>query len=473
MIESYPWLSVLPPVVAIGIAIKFRQVYIALMLGIWSGTTILADGNVLKGLADAIDACVNVFKSEDNTKIIMFSAFIGALLAFTQRSGGVQGFIEYVSKKNIITSKRRAQLMAVGIGASIPIESSISILITGTISRPIFDKFKISREKLAYLCDSTCAPICTLIPLNAWGVYVAGLISQHNVSDPFTMYLYSIPLNFYSIFALVLMLSLVLSKKDYFSMKRAEHRAESEGKVLRDGATPLVSTDVISLPPKENITMKASNMLIPVATMIVMMIVSLFITGNGNFTEGSASTSVLWAVSSAIAVGGLKYWISGMMRFDEIVNLFFKGVGGLIPIAILMMFAFAIGQLCIDLSTGVYVAGVTSKLISPQFFPLVLFLTTGFIAFSTGTSWGTWAIMIPIGMGIAQNLDISFLPFVGAIVSGGVFGDHCSPISDTTLVSSMASASDHIDHVNTQLPYALIAAALASIGFIVLGIVWY
>ena len=164
---------------------------------------------------------------------------------------------------------------------------------------------------------------------------------------------------------------------------------------------------------------------------------------------------------------------SGMMDFNELVNLFFTGVGGLIPIALLMMFAFAIGQLCNDLGTGQYVANVTSKLISPKVFPLVIFLTTGFIAFSTGTSWGTWAIMVPIGMGIAQNLDVGVSLFVGAIVSGGVFGDHCSPISDTTLVSSMASASDHIDHVNTQLPYALTAAAFASIAFLVSGIILY
>lgn len=363
--------------------------------------------------------------------------------------------------------------MAVGIGSVIPIESSISILVTGTISRPIFDKFKISREKLAYLCDSTCAPICTLIPLNAWGVYVAGLLSQQNVSNSFTMYLYSIPLNFYAIFALLLVIYVVVTGKDFFTMKKAEIRAEKEGKVLRDGATPMISTDIIAMDPKEGVTPKAVNMVLPIATMMIMMVAGLFITGNGDLTQGSGSTSVLWAVTSAIVVGGFMILKSGMMDFNELVNLFFTGVGGLIPIALLMMFAFAIGQLCNDLGTGQYVANITSKLISPKVFPLVIFLTTGFIAFSTGTSWGTWAIMVPIGMGIAQNLDVGVSLFVGAIVSGGVFGDHCSPISDTTLVSSMASASDHIDHVNTQLPYALTAAAFASIAFLVSGIILY
>jgi len=161
------------------------------------------------------------------------------------------------------------------------------------------------------------------------------------------------------------------------------------------------------------------------------------------------------------------------MNFNELVQLFFKGVGGLIPIAILMMFAFAIGQLCRDMGTGKFVAGVVSDIIPLEILPVLLFITTGFIAFSTGTSWGTWAIMFPIGIGIAHSLNIGIYPFVGAIMSGGVFGDHCSPISDTTLVSSMASASDHIDHVNTQLPYALTAGTLAAILFLIVGVIYY
>ncbi len=473
MLESYPWLSVVPPVMAIAIAIKFRQVYIALFFGIWTGSVILLDGNVLKGLVDAIDRCVFVFKDESNTKVILFSAFIGAVIAFIQRSGGVQGFIEFVSRRNLISTRRRAQFLAVAIGASMPIESSISVLITGTVSRPIFDRLKISREKLAYICDSISAPICSMIPINAWGAYIATLLANQSVNDPYKMYLYAIPMNFYSIIALTLVLVLVATKKDFFTMKKAEKRASEEGKVLRDGATPLISSDITEMQPIEGIPLKASNMVLPIVTMIVMMIVSMLITGNGHLTEGSGSTSVLWAVISAIVVTGVKYRFSKIMTFNEIVDLFFKGVGGLIPIAVLMMFAFAIGQLCRDLNTGVYVAGVTSNLFSPKLFPVILFITTGFIAFSTGTSWGTWAIMFPIGIGIAQTLDISILPIIGSIVGGGVFGDHCSPISDTTLVASMASASDHMDHVNTQLPYSLFAGTLSAILFLITGMLVY
>ncbi len=473
MLESNPWLSIIPPLVAILIAIAFRQVYVALIIGLWSGTIILADGQILKGLVDAIDLCVGVFAVEDNTKVILFSAMIGAVISYTQRSGGMLGFIEFVSKRNLITNRRRAQFLTVAIGASIPIESSINVLVTGTVSRPIFDKLKISREKLAYLCDSISAPVCTLIPVNAWGAYAARLMAEQGVDNPFKIYLMAIPMNFYSIAAIGLVIILVATQKDVFLMKKAERRAREEGKVLRDGATPLISSDVISIEPKKGIPYRAANMLVPVFTMIVTMIAGMYITGNGTLTAGSGSTSVLWAVMMAIFVAGLMYKITGIMKFTELVDLFFKGVGGLIPIAILMMFAFAIGKLCRDLETGIYVAGVTKHLISPQFLPLLLFLVTAFIAFSTGTSWGTWAIMFPIGIGLVNALNIEMLPIIAALMSGGVFGDHCSPISDTTLVSSMASASDHIDHVNTQLPYALTAGLIASVLFLITGFIAY
>ena len=469
----HPWLSILPPLIAIAIALIFRQVYVALVIGLWSGTTILANGNALRGLADTVDLCIRVFQDPGNTRVILFSACIGAVIALTQRSGGMQGFIDFVSRRKLIQTRRRAQLLAILIGASMPIESSINVLVTGTVFRPIFDKLKISREKLAYLCDSISAPVCAMIPINAWGAYMAGLLSNQGVDQPFHVYLRALPLNVYPILAITLVLFIVISQKDFLGMKKAEKRAHDEGKVIRDGATPLISTDVISIDPKAGIPYRASNMIVPVAAMIGMMVLAMLITGGGKLTQGSGSTSVLWAVLTAIIVGGIKYRIEGIMNLHEFIQLVFKGIGGLIPIAILMMFAFAIGQLCRDLGTGTYVAGVAQNTISPKVLPAILFVTTGFIAFSTGTSWGTWGIMVPIGLPVAQHLGLNILPVVAAIVSGGVFGDHCSPISDTTLVSSMASASDHIDHVNTQLPYALTAGTAAAILFLVIGIVMY
>jgi len=473
VLASNPWLSVAPPLVAIGIAIIFRQVYVALLIGLWSGCTVLTDGNVIKGLVDTIELCVGIFQSENNTKVILFSACIGAVIAFTQKSGGVQGLINFVSSRGLITTRRRAHCLTVLLGASIPIESSINVLVTGTVSRPIFDKLKISREKLAYLCDSISAPVCTLIPINAWGAYASGLLDKQGIEKPVVVYFQAITMNFYAMLAILLVIILIITQKDFFTMARAERRAREEGKVLRDGATPLISTDVISIDPKKGVAPRAINMVVPVATMVGMMVAGMLITGKGHITEGDGSTSVLWAVLAAVLVGGAMYRVQGIMKFKELMNLFFQGVGGLIPIAILMMFAFAIGQLCRDLETGKYVASVVHDSINSKFLPVLLFVITGFIAFATGTSWGTWGIMFPIGIGVAQGLSLEILPMVAAMMSGGVFGDHCSPISDTTLVSSMASASDHMDHVNTQLPYALTAGAAAALMFLLLGFIKY
>jgi len=342
--------------------------------------------------------------------------------------------------------------------------------VTGTVVRPIFDGLKISREKLAYICDSTSAPICALIPVNAWGAYMAGLLARQGVEKPLLVYFKAIPFNYYAWAAILLVLFLTLSRKDFFSMKRAEQRAREKGQVLRPGSIPLVSHEVTNLEPKQGVRPRASNMVIPLAVMIVMMVAGLLITGRGDLANGSGSTAVLWAVLAALAAGGLLYWARGVMGPGELTGLFFKGVGGLVPIATLMMLAFALGQLCRDLNTGLYVAELVKNMLVPSLVPVVLFVTTGFIAFATGTSWGTWAVMVPIGLPLALQMGINPVLAVAAITSGGVFGDHCSPISDTTLVSSMASASDHMDHVNTQLPYALTAGLVAAVFFLLAGV---
>ncbi len=473
MLDTFPWLSIVPPLIAIVVAIKFRQVFAALFIGIWTGTTILANGNPVSGFADSLDLIISVFKDEGNTKVILFTLLIGSVVAFIQRSGGVHGFIELVASRKWITTRKRAQIVAMIVGSIVVVETNISVLVTGTIARPIFDKLKISREKLAYICDSTCSPICCMVPVNAWAAYAAGLLAMQNIEEPFKTYVMALPTNFYAIFSVTLVAILVFTGKDFFSMRKAERRAEEEGKVLRDGAIPMISTDVVSLEPKEGINLKASNMLVPVIAMIVMMIAGMYITGKGTLVNGSGSTSVFWAIIAAVVSGGILYRVRNILSFKELVDLFFKGAGGLVPLAVLMVFAYSIGQLCRDLNTGPYVAGITANIISPALLPAILFIVTSFIAFSIGSSWGTWGIMFPIGIGIVQSLGLPVVPVVSALLSGGVFGDHCSPISDTTLVSSMASASDHIDHVNTQLPYALTAGFVSVIFFLIIGFIMY
>lgn len=467
--DTYGWLSVFPPLLAIFLAIRTKQVYISLILGIWLGWTILNGWNPLDGLIESVDILIAVFQNPDNTRVILFSAMIGAIITFTQYSGGMKGFVNWIVGRGIVKGRRQAGLLAWFLGLIIFIESSICILVSGAVSRPIFDKLKISREKLSYILDSTSAPKCIIIPLNAWGAFVLGLLAAQGMSDPVKVFISSIPFNFYAFIALFLVLAVVLTGKDAGPMKAAEKRVREHGKLLRDGAEPLVSDEVVTMPEKADIPYRAFNMILPVGVMVVTMPVVLMITGNGSLMDGSGSLSVLWSVIAGLAAGGISYRIQGIMRTREIVDIFMKGVGGLVPLASLMVLAFAIGDTCEALGTGPFVAQAAQSTLNPAVIPALVFLISAFIAFSTGTSWGTFAIMIPIAVPMIQTISLHPGLMVAAVLGGGVFGDHCSPISDTTIISSMASATDHIDHVRTQLPYALTAGTAAVVLFLLFG----
>lgn len=469
MDDAPTWLSVLPPLVAIITALVTKQVFVSLFAGIWLGWTILVGGNPIVGLAAAIQALVDVYKDDGNTRTIIFSAMVGSLIALTQRSGGVEGFIRWVTERGIVTTRRAAQVMATVLGLGIFVESSITCLVTGAISRPLFDKMSLSREKLAYLCDSTSAPVCILIPMNGWGAFIMGVLASQEVPNPLMTLLHANVFNLYAILALGLVFLIVLTGKDFGPMARAERRSRETGKVLRDGAEPLVSADVLSLATKDGVEPQARNMIVPMASMLAMMPIGLYITGNGNLLEGSGSTAVLWAVMLAVFIAGTLYRIQGIFHLSETIDLVFKGLGGLMPVALLMMLAFAISALSRELQTGIYLASLAEGLLSPVLLPSILFLLSGFISFATGTSWGTFGIMLPIAIPMAGALGVDLHLTIGAVLAGGIFGDHCSPISDTTMISSMAAGSDHIDHVNTQLPYALATGAVATILFLAAG----
>jgi Na+/H+ antiporter NhaC len=266
-------------------------------------------------------------------------------------------------------------------------------------------------------------------------------------------------------------------------MARAEKRTRETGKLLNDGARPMVSEEITSFEMKEGIRPRAMNMVVPLATMVLMMVVSLAYTGwtevseyssfINHFTQalgrGSGSAAVLYSVTCSILVAMILYRIQGLMKVKKMVSLILKGISELMPLALLMMLAFSISHVCNSLGTGEYVAGVTEGWLSPSLLPAIVFLLSSFIAFSTGTSWGTFAIMISIAIPMADLHGSNLFLVVAATMGGGVFGDHCSPISDTTIISSMASASDHIDHVRTQLPYALIAGTLTTLVYLLLG----
>ncbi len=489
---DYGFLSILPPVFAIILALRTKQVYVALLFGIWFSWLIMEDWNFLTGTIAAIEGLVNVFKSEGNTRTIMFSALVGALLLFIQYSRGVEGFVNklnnwiaYFEKKQTGYSRIIVQLMALITGILLFVETSISSLTVGTLYRPVFDKLKIPREKLAYIADSSSAPTSIIIPFNAWGAFIMGLLLTQNIEHPFGLMLSSIKYNFYPFLALLILFIVIISKKDIGPMAKAEKRTRTTGKIMNDNAKPMLSDTITSLEPKKGIKAKAYNMIIPLAVMVGMMPINLAYTGWSqvkSYTsfgdhvlkaigQGSGSSSVLYAVTAAILVSMVLYRAQGIMKLREMVDLVLKGISELIPLALLMLLAFAISDACNALGTGEYIANWSKDWLSPQLLPAVVFIISSFIAFSTGTSWGTFAIMMAIAVPMAGLHNTELTMVVAAVLGGGVFGDHCSPISDTTIISSMASASDHIDHVRTQLPYALTGGALAIIFYLILGYV--
>jgi len=480
--ETYGLLSLIPPLLAIGLALVTRQVFLSLLAGLWIGYVIIVGGNPLIGTYDAINALVDVFSSAGNTRIIIFTLVVGALIALIQRSGGVQGFIDMLLARlerssNKGGSRVKLELLALATGLVLFIESNISILTVGTLYRPIFDKLKIPREKLAYIADSSSAPSCILIPFNAWGAFITGLLLAQGLDAPFGELLKATVFNFYPMIVIVTLMIVITTGRDVGEMAKAEKRVVETGKLLREGAVPMLAGELSQMSAKADIIPKARNMIIPIAAMVLLMPTFLIYTGweagGGSaltaLQSGSGSISVLYATTFACAIAFIMYKAIGVMGIREMFDLSLKGMSGMVPLAILMVLAFALGTLCKELGTGQYVADLAKGFISPAFVPAMIFLTACFVAFSTGTSWGTFAIMIAIAIPLAQGMGTNVSLAIAAALGGGVFGDHCSPTSDTSIITSMATGNDHIDHIRTQLPYALIGGGLTTIIYLILG----
>lgn len=479
--ETAGWWSLFPPVLAIGLALVTRQVFLSLALGIASGYLILADGNPVLATFDTIDATVSVFESSGNTRIILFTLVVGALIALIQRSGGVAGFIDWLlSWLDRRTQSARSkdqrmvvELLALGTGFLLFIESNISILTVGTLFRPVTDNLGIPREKLALIADTGSAPSCVLMPFNAWGAYLMGLIAAQGLSQPFSQLIQATVLNVYPMLIVLILLTVILSRRDIGEMKVAEAR----GTILRNGAVPMIADEASDLPPKDGVPYRAVNMVLPILVLVVLVPIFLMMTGEGEtaFTRlqsGSGSSSVLYATSMAVLTAMGLYKIQGILGVRESMDTVLKGMAAMVPLAVLMLLAFALGNLCRTLGTGLFTADVTSQFLSPIFMPALVFLISCFVAFSTGTSWGTFAIMLPIAVPLAASYGLDPSLAIAAAIGGGVFGDHCSPTSDTSIIASMATGSDHIDHIRTQLPYALLAGGITVLFYLILGWVY-
>lgn len=472
------WIVLLPPIVAIVLALWTRQVYLSLFIGLWLGTTILVGGNPVAGLGELADQLVAVFASAGNTRIVLFALLVGGLIALVQASGGVSGFVTWARRRGWGTTQRSAELLAWSVGMLIFVESSITSLTVGAVSRPFFDKLKLPREKIAYYCDATSAPVCMSIPLNGWGAYVLGLLAAQGITTGAVGLLaQSLLFNFFSLFAIAFSLLLALTGWSFGPMRRAEQRAAETGDVLRPDSQPMIAEEVARLEPVEGVEKRARNLLIPIVTMVGMIFIGLYVTGEGSLMEGSGSTSVLWAVSTAIGVAMVLYAIpqplrggKPIMSLSRSTEFVLKGCSGLVPVTALLVLAFALGQVSRELEMGQYIINLVGGTGPAWWMPALVFGVGCFVSFTLGSSWTTFAIMFPIAIPLAEGLGIAPALMVGAVLSGGVYGDHASPLSDTSIISSMSAACDHVDHINTQLPYTLLLAALSAVAFMLAGL---
>ncbi len=474
---EYGFLTLLPPIVAIIIAIALRKVAVALLIGIFTGELILFGWNPFTAVDATVNQILGVCTDTGNLKTFLFTALMGAFVILVEVSGGVDGFVSYLTEQSKqVKSKRAAMLIAYVIGIIIFIDGLLSIMFTGVVTRPLIDKYRVSREKLAYICDATSAPINAIIPLNSWGAMLMGLIGAEVAAgvitgDPMTLLVQSLPFQFYSIFSLVAVLFYILSGKDWGPMKKAELRVRNTGALYDEGVTPLLNDrDGIERMVPEGQGNKW-NMILPLIVLIGGTFVGLFVTGGGSIIDGSGTTSILYAVTITLIVMCVMYTRQKIMTAKQFGDYVLKGVSNMINLVCLLILAFAIGGVVKTLGTGVFMASLIGDQVSGAFCPAIIFILGAVISFSTGTSWGTFSIMMPIAIPMAVAMDANILLTIGAVISSGIFGDHCSPISDTTILSSMSVGTDLVSHVKTQLPYAVVVAALATVSYIAFGFI--
>jgi len=467
--EAADWTSILPPLLAIGLALVTRQVILSLGSGIWLGYWLLDQDDPLSAVARSIDGIIGVLGDAGNARVILFALVVGALITIIEHLGGILGLVSRLERQRWVKNARKSQWLAWWTGILIFIESNLTLMIAGAVSRPLFDRFRISRERLAYIIDSTAAPVCIMIPLNAWGAFNIGLLANTALDNPLAVFVASLPLNFYAILAIAMAALSIACNWNPGAMRRAEQRAREEPPQTL-GTSPDDPAFETRTDPEKAESGHEWFMIIPLATMIAMVFIGLFITGDGRFSQGSGSTSVLWGVLSGLAVAWIMALATKRMSVDRLMTLSLQGAGRLLPIAAILMMSLALGDVADHLGTGAFMAQMLGANVPAVLLPALIFLAAAAISFSIGSSWGTFAIMIPIAIPVAMGLDISPALFLGAVLAGSIFGDHCSPISDTTIIASLAAQTDHIEHVRTQLPYALIAGGLAAACYLVAGL---
>ena len=500
--EHFGLWSLVPPVLAIGLAFATKQVLPSLFISIWVGATILRNWNPVSGFAHMIGEYIAGSIADPwNAAIITINIVLGGMIGIIYKSGSAKAVADLLSRR--AQSAKSGQLTTFFMGLVIFFDDYANTLLVGNTMRPLCDKLKISREKLAYICDSTAAPVASIAALSTWTAYEMGLIraafKSINVDmNIYEVFLRSIPFRFYSIIGLVFVFLVALLGRDYGPMLKAEKRARKTGKLIADGASPLASKELTGMKIKKGAPQRWFNAVIPITTVVGTLMLGLYFDGyKVIMSEGSSELihmvkaspyslhilgevighshvdkALMWAVFTGTLTAMALVILQGILTLKETMNAWIDGAKSMVIALLIIVFAWGIGSLCKDLGTAVYLVGILEGKMPPGLIPLSVFIIGCIIAFSTGTSYGTMAIMMPIAVPLSYHMSgdvVGSLLFatIGATFTGAVFGDHCSPISDTTIMSSMACASDHLDHVKTQMPYAVTVAIIAVlVGFI-------
>ncbi|MGQ8367000.1 Na+/H+ antiporter NhaC family protein [Glaciecola sp. 1036] len=452
------WLSILPPLIAISMVLWKKDVIMALLVAVLSAEFLLilntSEASFLLTPINTIERIVSTASSAGNARILIFSLLVGAFLAFIRDSGGVTALVNRLVNSGMASSKKRTGAITMFTGIAVFIESNLSVLAAGIMARGLYDKFKMSRARLAYVIDSTSAPVCILILVNGWGAYILGLLSAYELEQNALKMLWSsVPYNLYAILTIAVVGYTIFADKVHGPLKKAEQELEK------------IDTEIAITKAT-----KSRYMTIPLAVMIFGTLFFMWWTGNGDFTSGSGSKSVLYATFLACFVGYIMLLISGKESVQSATKIGFNGMSELLPLVTIVLLSITLGASLKQLGTGLFVAGIVGEHLAAFLILPALFIAGGIISFTTGTSWGTFAILIPIGMPLVQTLELPPEIVLAAILGGGIFGDHCSPISDTTAISSLAAGCDLLTHVKTQLPYALGVGLATILGYTLMGV---
>lgn len=480
-------LSLLPPVVAIVLAIYTRKVLLSLGVGIVIGALLLTQFSVVDTGTFLFETVKGLVWEEDtfnswNLEILGFLVVLGMITALITVSGAARAFADWSRER--IRNKRDAKLMTMVLGCVVFIDDYFNSLVVGSISRPITDRYHISRAKLAYVLDSTAAPICVISPISSWGAYIialiGGILATHGLTDSghLSVFVQMIPMNFYAIFALALLLAVVLMGLDVGPMRNHEQLAQ-KGELF-DESKGQPAGSISDLPEAD--TGKIIGLFVPILALIAATVYFMIASGADALASNDLPFSVLGAfenteVSNSLFYGSLVGLVVTIalgfvqkIEFNLMLKGMLAGAKSMLPAIYILLFAWSIAGVIGQLETGKYMASLITGAIPVELLPAILFILAGITAFSTGTSWGTFGIMLPIAADMAMGSDVTLmLPMLSAVLAGAVFGDHCSPISDTTILSSTGASCHHIDHVVTQLPYALIVAFISIVGYGVLG----